>query len=60
MSAANKRENLLPLIEKQSEIFESLVQLNKFTLDLLSQYTAVDEYEHMLDRIQKGDDVIIE
>lgn len=60
MSAANKRENLLPLIEKQSEIIESLVQLNKFTLDLLSQYTAVDEYEHMLDRIKKGDDVIIE
>lgn len=69
MSNASKREILLPdemkvtineLLMKQCEIIESLVQLNKTTLDLLSQYMNVEEYELAMARILDGDDVIIE
>ena len=48
------------LIIKQQEIIESLVKLNKVTVNLLSQYTSVDEYEYKLRQILQGNDVIIE
>lgn len=48
------------LLWKQLEIIESLVALNKKTLNLLSQYINVEEYEHMLSRITEGYDVIID
>ena len=60
MSEANKRENLLPLLDKQQEIIESLTQLCKVLLNLLSQYVSVADYEHMLTKITQGDDVAID
>ena len=47
------------LIVKQQEIIESLIWLNKRTIELLSQYTDVEEYEIKLRKITSGDDVII-
>ncbi len=60
MSEANKRENLLPLLDKQQEIIESLTQLCKVLLNLLSQHVSVADYEHMLTKITQGDDVAID
>ena len=60
MSEANKRENLLPLVDKQQEIIESLTQLCKVLLNLLSQHVSVADYEHMLTKITQGDDVAID
>lgn len=60
MSEANKRENLLPLLDKQQEIIESLIQLCKVLLNLLSQHVSVADYEHMLTKITQGDDVAID
>ena len=60
MSEANKRENLLPLLDKQQEIIESLTQLCKALLNLLSQHVSVADYEHMLTKITQGDDVAID
>jgi len=60
MSEANKRENLLPLLDKQQEIIESLTQLCKVLLNLLSQHVSVADYEHMLTKITQGDDVTID
>lgn len=60
MSEANKRENLLPLLDKQQEIIESLAQLCKVLLNLLSQHVSVADYEHMLTKITQGDDVTID
>ena len=66
MSEANKRETLLPnelneeLIFKLSEIIESLLRLNRLTVDVLSQYTNVEQYEQMIRDISAGNDVIIE
>lgn len=60
MSEANKRENLLPLLDKQQEIIESLAQLCKVLLNLLSQHISVADYEHMLTKITQGDDVTID
>lgn len=60
MSEANKRENLLPLLDKQQEIIESLTQLCKVLLNLLSQHISVADYEHMLTKIMQGDDVAID
>ena len=66
MSNANKRETLLPnelneeLIFKLSEIIESLLRLNRLTVDVLSQYTNVEQYEQMIRDISAGNDVIIE
>lgn len=54
-----KMENLRDIVERQVEIIGSLVELNKCTLDLLSQYMSVEEYEVKLRNILKGDDVII-
>ena len=48
------------LISKLWEIIESMAQLNKKTLELLSQYTDVEEYEYLLDRILEGNDEIID
>ena len=59
MSEANKRETLLPLLDKQQEVIESLVKLCKELLNLLSQHISVEDYEHMLSKITQGDDVII-
>ncbi|MBQ7588380.1 MAG: hypothetical protein IJT37_10205 [Lachnospiraceae bacterium] len=65
MSAAIEREILLPdklnteLICKLQEIIESLVDLNKLTIDVLAQYINVEEYEHMISKILSGDDAII-
>lgn len=60
MSEANKRENLLPLLDKQQEIIESLTQLCKVLLNLLSQHVSVADYEYMLTKITQGDDVAID
>ena len=60
MSEANKRENLLPLLDKQQEIIESLTQLCKVLLNLLSQHVSVADYEHMLTKVTQGDDVAID
>ena len=60
MSEANKRESLLPLLDKQQEIIESLAQLCKVLLNLLSQHVSVADYEHMLTKITQGDDVTID
>ena len=60
MSEANKRENLLPLLDKQQEIIESLTQLCKVLLNLLSQHVSVADYEHMLTKETQGDDVAID
>ena len=66
MSEANKREILLPdtlnteLISRLQEIIESLVKLNKLTIDVLAQYINVTAYEQMMDQILSGNDVIIE
>ena len=48
------------LVIKLWEIVESLTQLNKKTMDILSQYTDIEEYEYELAQILKGNDVIIE
>ena len=47
------------LIFKLEEIIEDLVKLNKVTINLLAQYTNVNEYEEKLKKITQGDDVII-
>ena len=65
MSETNKREILLPevvtgILNKQIETIESLVKLNRLTLDVLSQYINVEGYERMMSEILDGDDVIIE
>lgn len=66
MSEASKREILLPdtlnteLISRLQEIIESLVKLNKLTIDVLAQYINVTAYEQMMDQILSGNDVIIE
>lgn len=66
MSEASKREILLPdelnteLITKLQEIIESLVKLNKLTISVLAQHINITAYEHMMDQILSGDDVIIE
>ena len=43
---------------KMIEVMEYLVKLNKTTLNLLSQYMNVEEYEEVLMKITSGDDVI--
>lgn len=64
MSRANKRGTLPPdklsVLYKQSEIIESLADLNRILIDILAQHINVEEYEIMLTRILNGDDVIIE
>lgn len=64
MSGANKRGTLPPdklsVLYKQSEIIESLADLNRTLIDILAQHINVEEYEIMLSRILNGDDVIIE
>lgn len=40
------------------EVMEDLVKLNKTTLNLLSQYMNVEEYEEILTKITSGDDAI--
>ena len=71
MSEANKREILLPydtegqtlnseLLSRMLEIIESLTKLNQLTIDVLSQYINIDEYERMMAKILEGNDVIIE
>ena len=66
MSEANKRETLLldklntELIIRLQEIIESLVNLNKLTIDVLAQYINVETYEKMMSQILSGNDVIIE
>lgn len=47
------------LIVKLEEIISDLVKLNKVTLNLLTQYMSVEEYEDKLKRITSGDDVIL-
>jgi len=48
------------LVTKLWEIVESLTELNKKTMDLLSQYTDIEEYERDLAQILEGNDVIID
>ena len=64
MSEASKRGTLPPdlsviteIVTRQQETIESLVRLNKATLDLLSQYINVEDYEIKLSRILDGDDL---
>ena len=66
MNEASKREILLSdtlnteLVSRLQEIIESLVKLNKLTIDVLAQYINVTAYEQMMDQILSGNDVIIE
>ena len=48
------------LVTKLWEIVESLTELNKKTMDLLSQYTDIEAYERDLAQILEGNDVIID
>lgn len=64
MSEASKRGTLPPelsviteIVTRQQETIESLVRLNKATLDLLSQHINVEDYEIKLSRILDGDDL---
>ena len=64
MSEASKRGNLPPdintvleIVNRQQEIIENLVRMNKSTLDLLSQHINVEEYELTLSHILDGDDL---
>ena len=64
MSEASKRGTLPPdlsviteIVTRQQETIESLVRLNKATLDLLSQHINVEDYEINLSRILDGDDL---
>lgn len=64
MSEASKRGTLPPdlsviteIVTRQQETIESLVRLNKATLDLLSQHINVEDYEVKLSRILDGDDL---
>lgn len=64
MSEASKRGSLPPdlsviteIVTRQQETIESLVRLNKATLDLLSQHINVEDYEIKLSRILDGDDL---
>lgn len=41
------------LIEKQQEIITLLTDLNKTTLNLLSQYINIEQYENELNNILK-------
>ncbi len=43
------------IILKQQEIIESLVNLNRQTLNLLSQYMSIEDYESALAKILQGD-----
>jgi len=45
------------IVTRQQETIESLVRLNKATLDLLSQHINVEDYEIKLSRILDGDDL---
>lgn len=53
------KKDMDELIFKLEEIIEDLVKLNKVTINLLAQYTEVNEYEEKLKKITQGDDVII-
>lgn len=64
MSEASKRGTPPPdlsviteIVTRQQETIESLVRLNKATLDLLSQHINVEDYEIKLSRILDGDDL---
>ncbi len=52
-----ERISMYELLIKQTEIIESLVKLNKITLNLLSQHIDVREYEYKMSRILNGDDI---
>ena len=67
MSEASKRGTLPPdlsviteIVTRQQETIESLVRLNKVTLDLLSQHINVEEYELKLSHVLEGDDLIFD
>lgn len=53
------RVPLNQIITKQAEIIESLTWLDKKLIDLLSQYTEVEEYERKLNSVLSGNDEII-
>ena len=48
---------VLEIVNRQQEIIENLVRMNKITLDLLSQHINVEEYELTLSHILDGDDL---
>ena len=65
MSAANERGILPPqiyveLINKQQDIIDSLVKLNRITVNELAQHVNVESYDQMISRILDGNDIIIE
>ena len=53
MSAANKRENLLPklisLTDKQNETINNLTSMNKILTNLLLNYLTVEEIDEIFD-----------
>lgn len=53
------RVPLNQIITKQAEIIESLTWFDKKLIDLLSQYTEVEEYERKLNSVLSGNDEII-
>ena len=65
MSEANERGILPPqvcmeLISKQQDIIDSLVKLNRITVNELAQHVNVENYDQMISRILDGNDIIIE
>lgn len=54
-----KNMELMEIIEKQSEIIERLVWLDRKLLNLLGQYMGVEEYEQKLTEILQGNDGVI-
>ena len=64
MSEASKRgsrppniNTVLEILNRQQEIIENLVRMNRIILDLLSQHINVEEYELTLSHILDGDDL---
>ena len=47
------------IVVKQSEIIQSLADLNNKLIVLLSNYMDIEEYEGKLKAIMSGDDVIV-
>ena len=59
MSDASKRESLLPIIDKLTEVVENLACLCKYQQNLLSQYKSIEDEENKLKRILMGDDAMM-
>ena len=46
------------ILIKQSEMIQNMAELIRKTLEILAQYTEVEEYEHNLNKILQNENVI--